>query len=82
MKRILLSMCAAVIACVAGCLLGAGLAELTTHLPVSAQFVDPVYDFQSFGRAFAVAMVLGILGGALPAWRAARISPVVALRCE
>jgi len=31
-------------------------------------------------RAVVVAVVLGILGGALPAWRASRLSPIEALR--
>ncbi|HVP12757.1 MAG TPA: FtsX-like permease family protein [Phycisphaerae bacterium] len=70
------------IAWVVGCLGGVGLAKLSTELPIAAQFVDPVYDWQPFCTALAVAVVLSILGGALPAWRAARISPVEALRHE
>jgi putative ABC transport system permease protein len=61
---------------------GIGLAELTKYLPMSAQFLDPVLDLTSFAVALVVAIVLGVLGGALPAWRAARISPVEALRYE
>jgi putative ABC transport system permease protein len=70
------------VACAIGCLLGVGLAKITTRLPVAAQFVDPVFDWQPFGTALAVAIGLGILGAALPAWRAARISPIEALRYE
>jgi putative ABC transport system permease protein len=70
------------IACVIGCLGGAGLAKLSTRLPMAAQFVDPVFDWQPFGTALMVAIVLSIVGGMLPAWRAARVSPVEALRHE
>lgn len=70
------------IACVVGCVLGVGLAELTTHLPMMNQFVSPTYDAVPFLLALAVAILLSLLGGAVPAWRAARISPVEALRYE
>jgi len=70
------------ISCIVGCLLGTGLAKLSARLPFAAQFVDPVFDWHPYVTAFVVAVVLSILGGALPAWRAARISPVEALRYE
>jgi putative ABC transport system permease protein len=70
------------LACVVGCLLGAGLAKLSMLLPFASQFVDPVFDWQPFAVAAGVAVSLSIVGGALPAWRAARISPVEALRYE
>ncbi len=70
------------VACVVGCVLGVGLAELTTHMPMMNQFVSPTYDAVPFLLAFAVALLLSLLGGAAPAWRAARISPVEALRYE
>lgn len=70
------------LACVMGCLLGTLLAKLTTMLPVTAQFVDPVYDWQPYTIALTVAIALSVVGSILPAWRAARISPVEALRYE
>ena len=72
----------ALIACVLGCFGGVGLARLSTTLPVATQFVDPVFEASLFGLALAVAVLLSVLGGALPAWRAAHISPVEALRHE
>ena len=72
----------ALIACLLGCVGGAGLAQLLTTLPVAKQFVDPVFEVSLFGLALAVAVLLSVLGGALPAWWAARISPVEALRHE
>lgn len=69
-----------------GCLLGIGLgvllAELTRMLPFSWQFMDPVYPLAIFLRAMAIAIVLSIVGALIPAIRAARISPVEALRYE
>lgn len=70
------------LAWVVGCFLGWGLARLSTRLPFSAQFVDPIFDWTVVAQALIVAMALGVLGGVLPAWRAARISPVEALRHE
>ncbi len=70
------------LACGLGCLLGVGMADLATRLPISQQFIDPVYSGRPFGTAIVVALLLGVLGGALPAWRAARISPAEALRHE
>lgn len=61
---------------------GVGLAMLAARLPIADQFVDPVFDWQPFAWALAVAVVLSALGGSLPAWRASRISPVEALRYE
>lgn len=72
----------ALIACVLGCVCGVGLAQLSANLPVATQFLDPVFEPSLFGLALAVAVLLSVLGGALPAWRAARISPVEALRHE
>lgn len=65
-----------------GCLAGAGLAKITTWLPMADRFVQPTFDLQPFAKAFVVALVLSVFGGAIPAWRAARISPVEALRHE
>ena len=72
----------ALIACVLGCVGGVGLARLSASLPVATQFVDPVFEASLFGLALVVAVLLSVLGGALPAWRAAKISPVEALRHE
>jgi putative ABC transport system permease protein len=70
------------LAWVFGCFLGWGLARLSTRLPFSAQFIDPIFDWTVVAQALIVALALGVLGGVLPAWRAARISPVEALRHE
>ncbi len=69
-------------ACIVGSLLGVGLAELTTVLPVASQFNRPVYNLPPFVLAFSVGIVLSLIGAMLPAWRASQISPVEALRYE
>ena len=70
------------LAWVIGSFLGVGLARLSERLPIANQFVDPLFDWPPFAWALAVAVLLSILGAAAPAWRAAKISPVEALRYE
>ncbi len=70
------------IACLPGCLLGVALAELTAYLPITGQYVRPVFELRPFALAVGVAVLLSILGSVVPAMRAARISPVEALRYE
>ena len=79
---VLESLGVALIACVVGCAGGVGLARLSAKLPVATRFVDPVFEISLFALALAAAVPLGVLGGVLPAWRAARVSPVEALRHE
>jgi len=71
-----------VLACIVGTLAGLVLAEISTLLPVTSQFVRPVYDLPPFLLASTVAIVLSLLGAAIPAMRATRISPAEALRYE
>ncbi|MFQ5412465.1 MAG: ABC transporter permease, partial [Phycisphaerae bacterium] len=70
------------IACAVGCALGVGLAYLATLLPVAQQFVDPVFGGGPFLTAGIVSISVSVLGALLPAFRAAQISPVEALRYE
>jgi ABC-type antimicrobial peptide transport system permease subunit len=58
---------------------GALMATLVARLLSSVLFVDP-FDVVSFGMAFAVLAVVALIANALPARRAARIDPMVALR--
>jgi len=70
------------VAVLLGCPGGVGLAKLAAVMPVSEQFLKPVFGAGPFLLALAVAVVLSVLGAVLPAWRATRISPAEALRHE
>ncbi|MBL8879704.1 MAG: ABC transporter permease [Phycisphaerales bacterium] len=69
-------------ALVVGALLGVGLAQFISVAPVASQFVKPTYSASTFGVAAAAVILLSVMGGALPAMRAARITPSEALRYE
>lgn len=70
------------IACAVGCLLGAGLAKLAANMPIAELYIEPAFDAGPFLLAFAVAILLSVIGAVVPAWRAAHISPAEALRYE
>ena len=62
---------------------GVGLVELVTRfLPPSEFFRDPEVDMRIALMATALLVVCGTLAGFFPAWRAARINPIEALRDE
>ncbi len=62
-----------------GLLAGLGLAY-SIHLLLPALPVQTSWLF--VGLALAISMLIGLLAGALPAWRAARMDPVSALQAE
>ncbi|HRW08323.1 MAG TPA: ABC transporter permease [Caldilineaceae bacterium] len=70
------------VAGVLGALFGVVFLSGLSLVPVAAQFVAPRWSAQTFIIAFAVALVLGALGGIYPAWRASKLRPVEALRYE
>ena len=65
----------------AGMLGGFGRKELA-NLPGANAFVSPIWSFKTFAIAIGVALLLGVLGGLYPAWRASHFQPVEALRYE
>ena len=59
-----------------------GLVNLITSIPMIGDAFSPVFNVEVFIRAIFVALILGIVGGIYPAYRATRLQPVEALRYE
>ena len=71
-----------VLAFLVGVPAGAGAAHIATMWSPISGFADPVIHAAGVLKALGVSVVLSVLGALLPAWRAAGISPVEALRYE
>jgi len=67
---------------VAGCFIGVGAGLLLNMSPVFQSWLKMQYSVGLFGQALGTALILGIVGGAYPAWWASRLQPVEALRYE
>ncbi|WP_075591488.1 ABC transporter permease [Labilibacter marinus] len=65
-----------------GLLVGVGLLELASGLPASDFFRNPGVDFNIAIGAALLIVLAGALAGYVPARRASRIKPIVALRDE
>ena len=66
----------------AGIVVGVVLGELLNMLPMLQGFIRMSYSVDLFAQALGTAVVLGVVGGVYPAWRASRLQPVEALRYE
>jgi ABC-type antimicrobial peptide transport system permease subunit len=62
--------------------LGLGLVWLINHTPAISSFAPGVVQAPLLVQGMSVALVLGVVGGLYPAWRAAGLSPVEALRYD
>ena len=67
---------------VAGILMGWAALRALASLPQSASIVSAALPARTLLDGLGIAMLVGVLSGALPAWRGARLSPVEALRHE
>jgi ABC-type antimicrobial peptide transport system permease subunit len=76
------SLALSLLSSVIGFVFGIGLGALFTLDPAMGAFLTPSYSPQLFVQVFALALVLGALGGIYPAWRAAGLRPIEALRYE
>jgi putative ABC transport system permease protein len=65
-----------------GMVLGVGLTRLLDLAEGLVGAFEPVFTVQLFVQAGIVAVLVGLVGGLYPAWRATRLRPVEALRYE
>ena len=65
-----------------GVSIGLGLVWLINHTPAISSFAPGVARAPLLIQGMAVALVLGLFGGFYPAWRAAGLSPIEALRYD
>ncbi len=56
--------------------------HLLAALPQTASIVSTSLPVLLLAEALGIAVLAGLIAGALPAWRAAQLSPVEALRCD
>jgi putative ABC transport system permease protein len=78
LESVLLSLIGAVV----GSLGAMVLVRLLTRLPIVSGLIDGRIAPQFIGYGFAIAVVVGLVGGSLPAFRASRMLPSSALRYE
>jgi ABC-type antimicrobial peptide transport system permease subunit len=63
-------------------LLGWAALHALATLPQTASIVSTALPLMTFLDGLLMAVLVGVLAGAVPAWRGARLSPVEALRHE
>lgn len=76
------SLLLSILSAIAGIALGVSLGWAMTLIPGFGSVLTPVFTVDVFAQALAMALSLGALGGLYPAWRAANLRPIEALRYE
>jgi ABC-type antimicrobial peptide transport system permease subunit len=76
------ALCLGLIGAVVGIGIAFGLVALIGFEPTYGPMLQPIWDAEVFIRAITIALLLGLLGGLYPAYRATRLQPVEALRYE
>jgi len=76
------SLVLSVISGFAGIVFGIALGTLISYEPTMGAFLAGSYSMKLLVQAMGVALVLGAIGAVYPAWRAANLSPIEALRYE
>jgi ABC-type lipoprotein release transport system permease subunit len=77
-ESVILSLLGSLVGIAVGLLLG----MLLNQVPAIQGFLRLRYSAGLFVQAIGTALILGIVGGVYPAWRASRLQPVEALRYE
>jgi len=70
-----------IVAGVVGIIMGLVAIQVLLALGMSG-FIQPVYSPEVFIRGLGVALIVGLIGGFYPAYRASRLPPTEALRYE
>jgi putative ABC transport system permease protein len=81
MRWILLeSLLLALVGAILGTLIGAASTRFLSTLPIATRLISGEIEPTIVAQGFAIALFVGLLGGAYPAYRAARFLPTEALR--
>ncbi len=65
-----------------GSILGVGMVYLLSYAPIANSFINAEWNVSIFAQAVGMTLIIGLIAGAYPAWRASRLQPVEALRYE
>jgi putative ABC transport system permease protein len=75
------SLILALLASVIGILIGVGVVEVLS-ISKMLPFIQPTYSLILFIKALGIGLLMGVIGGLYPAYRASRLAPTEALRYE
>lgn len=62
--------------------LGIGAVRAVAHVPTVSSMLPSQFSPVLLAQGIGVALVLGLFGGGLPAWRASRLTPIEAIQAE